>query len=117
MRKKKLIINMSYIFLVLANLGLSLYSIITYHLWLAGEWVGRQALFSVPHLFNIRTVLALSALTLPMIVVCICFYKYNEISRQRYKFLKGFAIWLPLSLNLKNLFVLFELFLSGLSDF
>ena len=114
--KKVLMINILYTLLVSANLGLSLYSMISYHLWLRGLWEGRQALFGVPHLFTIRTVLALSALTIPMIVVCICFHKYNKIALKRHKVLKGLAIWLPLAINLINLLALFELVLMGLLE-
>ena len=108
LNKKVLVINRLYILLVLINLALTSYPLITYHLWARGLLEGS------PYIFNMRTVLALSALTLPMIVVCILFYKHNKISTQRHKFFKGFTIWLPLIINLNNLLVLFEFILMGL---
>ena len=114
--KKVLMINILYTLLVSANLGLSLYSMIIYHLWLREKWERPVLFFNPPYLFSAGTVLALSALTIPMIVVCICFYKYNKIALQRHKVLKGLAIWLPLAINLINLLALFELVLMGLLE-
>ena len=103
-----------YSFFAICVLILAAYSIYCNYAFWEGLWHGSYISLLTPFVFNTFVAVALGVGTIPMVLACTAFYKFNNIAKSKHRFLKGLIIWLPACVCFFSLLVLFhEIFIAG----
>jgi hypothetical protein len=111
--------NIVYLFCVGCVLALVAYTIYGSYAFWHGPGLASYLSPLMPFMLNTYAMIALSIGTVPMTIACVNFYKYNNVNKSTYKFLKFNLIFLPAYICMISLIILlFEMVTAyGLRDF